>query len=106
MRYKYNTGQCVKSQNEETGNNHNDTEHESMFRLAEAIRTVQSSSLKSTYIFAQQCALSHRCFGKWHSALSGNIGTVTISNGCDPLKLHSDPLGFQQPSLHMPSLTP
>ena len=23
-----------------------------------------------------------------------------VSNGCDPLKLHCDPLGFQQPNLH------
>ena len=34
------------------------------------------------------------------------ISKVKVIDGCDPLKLHYDPLRFQQPSLHAMSDCP
>ena len=34
------------------------------------------------------------------------VASIKVINCCDPLKLHYDPLGFQQPSLHAMSDCP
>ena len=40
------------------------------------------------------------CLGVGGVCVMSKVASIKVINGCDPLKLHFDPLRFQQPSLH------